>query len=115
MTDLYTVCLCFRSGQRQNLAYDSLSKAETAYDTITRGIDQQLVLQFLDEYGTKVALFSVSSSLPLEAAILQDNVKANAVGIELALIQARAQARAQSRANHDPTLRLAQRPAIMPG
>ena len=115
MTDLYTVCLCFRSGQRQNLAYDSLNEAETVYATLAAGIDQQVVLQFLDEYGTKIALFSLSSSLPLEAIILQDNVKAHEVGVEMSLIQARAQARAQSRANHDPTLRLAQRAAILPG
>lgn len=100
MSELHTVALMFRGGQRQvNLVFSSASQAEAAFTGLREEFSGEAM--YADSFGTTVMLLHTG---PLEAVILQDAGQASEGGIEMGLLQARSQSRAQKRAQVDPMI-----------
>jgi hypothetical protein len=103
MSELYTIALMFRGGQRQvNLVFSSASEAEAAVDRLRLASSDSITIS--DSFGTTVMCIADGR---LEAVVMQDTAHASEGGIEMGLLQARTQARAQKRAQHDPAINMA--------
>jgi hypothetical protein len=115
MSDLHTISLLFRGGQRQaNLVFSSAERAKEVFDVLTAGAEEEDGVSFSDSFGTTIYLIYYARS-PLEAVILQDAGRASEGGIEMGLLQTRAQTKAQRRAAGDPMINLNSTRALVPG
>jgi hypothetical protein len=112
MSDLHTIALMFRGGERQvNLVFSSESQLEAAIDKLVPVNAPHIT----DSYGTRVWLMDGETPCALEAVIAQDAGRVSEDQIEIGLLQTRSQTKMQRRAAGDPMINLNSTRSFAPG
>jgi hypothetical protein len=88
LTEVYSLSLFFRSGQKVDLFYQSEARAVEIFNIFRSVLDSETLIPTIDDnYGTRIVMFRHHPAM--HALMLQDCARASEVAIDVSLIQAR--------------------------